>query len=101
MLVFAKVSVQCHVSKYNLGRVRSRLSLGVPLGEYSPGTNVHCRILEKLAIPDLYVVGGSGPGGMTLDCRVRSSSVDLCRVKRSDLCVWRAPKGILKCNIPS
>jgi len=67
MLVFAKVSVKGHVAKRALSRVRSRPSWGYPL-ENSPGTNVHCRILENLVIPDLYVLGGFGPGGLTLDC---------------------------------
>ena len=97
MLVFAKVGVKGHVPKHALGRVRPR-RLQHPL-ENSLGTSVHCRILENFPIPDLYVLGGTGPGGLVLDCWVRSWRVDFCRVDRSGLWILRVLGCTLGCNI--
>ena len=83
MFVFAKVTVESHVSKHGLGRVKPR-RFQYPL-ENLLGTSVHCRILENFTILDMCVSGGFGPGGMVLDCWVRSWRVDLCRADRSDL----------------
>ena len=99
MLVFAKVGVKGHVSKHALGRVRSPQSR-YP-SENSPGTSTHCRILENFAVPDLYVAGEFGTGGLSLDCRVRSSRVDLCRVESVVLWILRVSRRVLERNIVS
>lgn len=99
MLVFAKVAVKGHVSEYALDRVRTRQPGYLPVN--SLGTSVHCRILENFTTPDLYAVGGFGPGGLALDCWARFSKVDLCRVDRSDLWILRALTCILGRSIVS
>lgn len=66
MLVFPKITVQSHVSKHTLSGVRTRQARRP--WENIPGTSVHCKILENFVIPDMYVVGGSGFGGLILAC---------------------------------
>lgn len=99
MLAIAKIAVKGHVSEYALNPVRTRQPRYPSVN--SLGTNVHCKILEDFAINGLCVVGGFGPGGLTLDCWVRLSKVDLCRVDQNDLWILRALKHILGRNIVS